>query len=75
VQASIERIRAYSAHADRSDLLDFLRPAKATGARIFLVHGDEDAALSLADALHEEGHADVTVPEPYARYTLWPQGD
>ena len=70
VAARFERIRAFSAHADRSDLLDFLRPAKDWGAKVLLVHGDEDAAHSLATALREEGHRDVEIPEAYARFSL-----
>ncbi len=70
VRAHVASLRAYSAHADRTGLLEFLEPARERGSRIFLVHGDEDTALSLADDLRERGHAEVTVPETYAPYSL-----
>jgi metallo-beta-lactamase family protein len=70
VRAQVERIGAYSAHADRSELRRFLAPAKAYGASVFLVHGDEDACLCLADDLRHDGHQRVEVPEAYARYPL-----
>ncbi|MDJ0522882.1 MAG: MBL fold metallo-hydrolase [Planctomycetota bacterium] len=70
VRAHIASLRAYSAHADRTGLLEFLQPAADRGTRIFLVHGDEDTALAFADALREQGHGDVVVPETYAPYVL-----
>ena len=70
VNAQVERIGAFSAHAGRSELLDFLAPAREMGAAIMLVHGDADTALAFADTLRDAGHEDVTVPETYAEYTL-----
>ncbi|MHC5012111.1 MAG: MBL fold metallo-hydrolase RNA specificity domain-containing protein [Planctomycetota bacterium] len=70
VRAKVERIGAYSAHADRDDLLRFLAPAREWGSQIHLVHGDEDACLALASALEHQGHRDVVVPETYGRYPL-----
>ena len=73
VNARIRKINAYSAHAGKSDLLEFLSPAKEMGASIYLVHGDEDTALAFADTLREDGHHSVTVPETYAKYELVPR--
>ncbi|MDA1196101.1 MAG: MBL fold metallo-hydrolase, partial [Planctomycetota bacterium] len=70
VRAEVRVLRAYSAHADRAELLRFLAPAKQRGSRIFLVHGDEDTALAFAETLRTDGHQDVVVPEVYARYPL-----
>jgi len=70
VRAHVASLRAYSAHADRAGLLEFLAPARDRDSRLFLVHGDEDTALSFAQTLRDAGHADVTVPETYAPYTL-----
>jgi metallo-beta-lactamase family protein len=70
VNARVERIGAYSAHADRSDLLKFLAPARGWGATVFLVHGDEDACDGFARTLREEGHERVVVPECYAEYAI-----
>lgn len=73
VRAEVRTLRAYSAHADRTGLLEFLAPAAGRGSSIFLVHGDEDTALAFADTLREAGHGSVTVPEVYARYPLAPR--
>ncbi len=70
VRAEVRTLRAYSAHADRTGLLEFLAPAAERGTPIHLVHGDEDTALAFADTLREAGHQDVIVPEAYARYPL-----
>jgi metallo-beta-lactamase family protein len=65
VRAAVEHIGALSAHADRKELLRFLEPAKAYGAEVILVHGDEDACLSFAETLRRRGHSRVRVPETY----------
>jgi metallo-beta-lactamase family protein len=70
VNARVRSLRAYSAHADRTGLHEFLAPAAAAGSSVYLVHGDEDTALAFAEALRERGFPDVLVPETYARYPL-----
>lgn len=64
VRASIERIEGYSAHADRSELLDWARGTHDGGPvkRTFLVHGDEEVSLALAGAMSAEGLGPVEVP-------------
>ena len=65
VRAAIEVINGYSAHADRSELLDYVREVHKTGLRgVFVVHGDETSSLSLAGALKEMGIQEVRVPTP-----------
>jgi len=70
IKAQISKINAYSAHAGRSDLIEFLAPAQEMGASIYLVHGDEDTAIAFADTLRAGGHHSVTIPETYAKYEL-----
>ena len=70
VRATIASLRAYSAHADRTGLLEFLGPARERGSSIYLVHGDEETALAFAGTLRGLGHRDVVVPETYAPYRL-----
>lgn len=65
VRAAIETIDGYSAHADRSELLGYVRQVQRTGLRrVFLVHGEETASLSLAEAIRELGVPQVHVPMP-----------
>ena len=54
LNAEVVVINALSGHADKNELLDFVKrslPLK----RIFLVHGDEDQSRKLADALGDLG--------------------
>ena len=51
VAASVHTIGGFSGHADREDLLEWLEEQP----RVALVHGDEDAQLSLQEALSERG--------------------
>jgi metallo-beta-lactamase family protein len=70
VRARVVRIGAYSAHADRSELLAWLAPAKEWDAEVYLVHGDEEACEGFAETLRRDGHRRVVVPECYAEYRL-----
>lgn len=63
VKAKVIVMDAFSAHADRSDLLDYIAHVRGL-KKILLVHGEEDQGLILKDILNEEGYKDVVVPEP-----------
>ncbi|MCX7825502.1 MAG: MBL fold metallo-hydrolase [Verrucomicrobiae bacterium] len=63
VKAQIETISAFSAHADRSELLDFARRATGPLERIAVIHGEPDQANAMASALREmRPSARVDVP-------------
>jgi metallo-beta-lactamase family protein len=57
VRASIRRLGGFSAHAGRSELLDFLAPsmaaAKNAKPKVVLVHGEEPQRTSLAAGIAE----------------------
>lgn len=65
VKAHVERIEGYSAHADRDELLAYI---KALGVsrlqRVFVVHGETESSMALAASLRELGAPNVTVPSP-----------
>lgn len=61
VRFEIKIMNAYSAHADRTDLLDYAKKANVKG-KVILVHGEEQAALDLKKGLEDEGLKDVLVP-------------
>jgi metallo-beta-lactamase family protein len=65
VRARVERADAYSAHADRTGLLEWADGVRDRGrvTRYFLVHGEEDSATALAGDLRAGGTAAVEVPE------------
>ncbi|MCK4303773.1 MAG: MBL fold metallo-hydrolase [Candidatus Eisenbacteria sp.] len=62
-RAEVHVIDAFSAHADRDELLAWVRTLKRRPRRIFVVHGEESQALSFAESLGQEGFKQVAVPE------------
>ncbi|MCP4546240.1 MAG: MBL fold metallo-hydrolase [bacterium] len=71
VRAEVTSLHAYSAHADKMDLLDFVTGMKPLPSRVFLVHGEERQSLLLAESLRGKGLADVHVPEYGERLPLF----
>lgn len=69
VKAEIITMDAFSAHADRSDLLDYIKRLKGL-KKIFLVHGEEGQGLDFANFLRESGFTNVEVPAPGQSYEL-----
>jgi metallo-beta-lactamase family protein len=64
VRAEVERIDGYSAHADRGELLAWVKGFDLKRLRnVFLVHGEEEAAFVLAEEIRRLGVRDVDVPE------------
>ncbi len=62
LNARVEIINSFSAHADKTELIEF---AEACGKRlkgIFIVHGDEEQSLALATTLQGHGFQNVVVP-------------
>ena len=63
VKARVAQVRGFSSHADRGGLLKWLGGLESPPRRLFLVHGDEEASLSLAEQVQEEMSWPVSVPE------------
>jgi len=63
-RARVVRFNGFSAHADRNELLDYVRSVIPSPDKVFVVHGEEKQALSLAAALQSEyAGMDVVVPQ------------
>ncbi|MCL2184215.1 MAG: MBL fold metallo-hydrolase [Chitinispirillia bacterium] len=63
VRCRVKVMDAFSAHADRRDLLDYVDlndPARLK--HIFLIHGEPDQAISFKDALRSKGYQNVYFP-------------
>jgi metallo-beta-lactamase family protein len=58
----------FSGHADQRDLLKWVAHGK--WKKIFIVHGEKEAAAAFADILKSEGYADVNVPKLGESFTL-----
>ena len=60
-RAEVAVLDAFSAHAGRSELIDYVRQLKP--ARTFLVHGEAEARTALAEALRAEKLTEVFLPK------------
>lgn len=63
VRADIEIMDSFSAHADRNELLDFLRNQKGRVRKIFLVHGEIERQESFKAMLEDNGFPGVEIPK------------
>jgi metallo-beta-lactamase family protein len=62
VRAHVMDVQGLSAHADRGEVLRWLRSAEKPPKRVFLVHGEPAAAQALAERITSELGWSVTVP-------------
>lgn len=70
VRARVERIEGFSAHADRTELLDWFASLHGVPERTFVVHGETDAAAALAAELRKRHGAEVCVPERHDEFVV-----
>ena len=64
LNARVEVINSFSAHADRDELIRYVEECGKQLKGIFIVHGDEDQSLALAEHLKQKGFEGVVVPMP-----------
>ncbi len=62
VRANIVKISGFSAHADKNELLNWLKHLKKTPKKVFVVHGEESSSESFAKFVRKEMGCDVIVP-------------
>lgn len=62
VNARVEYIEAFSGHADQNGLLRFVESFKSRPKQIYLVHGDEEAQIDLADKIVQDHKIPVEIP-------------
>jgi metallo-beta-lactamase family protein len=62
VRARIAKIDGFSAHADRDELLAWVSSLKSPPRRVFVTHGEPDAAQSFARLLREKRGWETMVP-------------
>ena len=56
------KLGGFSAHADRDEMLRFLKDSNLEVKRIAVVHGEEDQSLAFAKHLEDAGYS-AFVPE------------
>lgn len=70
VKAKIERVKGFSAHADRDELLQWLKNLKNPPRCVFVVHGEKENAESFANYIKENAGFKAIVPEYQQQITL-----
>lgn len=72
VNADVEVISSYSAHADYEELLKFLScQQKEKIKTIFLVHGEEDSKIGFKKILMEKGYPLIIIPHKGEAFSLF----
>jgi metallo-beta-lactamase family protein len=70
VRAHIEQISGFSAHADYMEILAWLVGFNRPPAKTFIVHGEPEAAASLAARIREKLGWEVVIPRLGETFTL-----
>ncbi len=64
IKCRIRIMDNFSAHADRRDILDYIKATPPEKLKsIFLVHGEPEEVLTLKDAIRSQGYENVQYPE------------
>jgi len=62
VRARVAQVRGFSGHADRNELLDWVSHVKPAPKRVFVTHGEEEAAKAFGEMVRGKLGVEVTVP-------------
>lgn len=63
VRAEIVNLEGFSAHADKTDMIDWISHMKSKPKKVFACHGDEKICLEYVDMLKEEWGIEAIAPE------------
>ena len=71
VEAKVERCNGFSAHADYSEMIEWLKEIDTSRLKkIFLIHGELDQLEGFKQHLAEAGFNNVEIVAPEKEYTL-----
>jgi len=70
VKATILEIEGLSAHGDQKDLLNWLSELENKPEKVFLVHGENEAFLELAEKIKEKYGFDCEIPQMNQEFDL-----
>lgn len=73
LRAEVKVLNSFSAHADRDEILSFIKPIKNL-KKVFVVHGEEGQAMALANSLREWNKFEVEVPAEGESFDLMNAG-
>lgn len=74
VGAKIEQVFGMSGHADRTGLLQWLNHFEQPPRKVFLTHGEENAAMALKKSIESRFGFDVSVPEYGSEFAFDDEG-
>jgi len=63
VRANVVQVHGFSGHADRNEMLSWLKNIKTPPRKVFMVHGEKKSAHSFKDFLIKNTGWDVVVPK------------
>ena len=63
VNAEIKVMDSFSAHADRTELIEFMDNQKGKVKKLFLVHGEYGSQQTFKKQLQGEGFSDIFIPD------------
>jgi metallo-beta-lactamase family protein len=70
VKAKVVRVHGFSAHADKNELLAWLKKLEVPPRKVFVVHGEPESAKSFGDYIRQKTDWDVAVPEYQDEFIL-----
>jgi metallo-beta-lactamase family protein len=70
LRAEVQNLDALSGHADREEMLTWMKPLAGSLKKVFLVHGEPDQQLAFAAAIRERYGLEVIVPERGSSFEL-----
>lgn len=70
LNAEVEVINGFSAHADRDELLGWLNAMEHKPEHTFVVHGEDEVSTAFGGILKQQGLAQVYVPQLYESFTV-----
>ena len=70
LRAEVEKVDALSGHADREEMLGWMKPLAGGLKRVFLVHGEADQQGAFAAAIRQRYGLEVVVPGRGASFDL-----
>ena len=70
LRADVEKLDALSGHADREEMLAWMKPIANGLKKVFLVHGEPDQQRAFQAAIRERYGLDVVAPERGASFDL-----
>jgi metallo-beta-lactamase family protein len=62
VNSKVKQIENYSAHADQTQIIEWIRPIRLSLKKVFIVQGEEEASKALAQRLKDKFAVNAIIP-------------